>query len=235
MLVRELDSACAAFHQCCCTILLIHVTPLTPAHVSYCRATNIDIMNLLLRKGTNFAATDARGSTAMHVAAFHGRIDSIAALVDAGTSVASKNSEGLVPMLLAPSSGPDPFSLFDRSAVKNAARGLESFGLDAGVEAHRVRLRLSPAAFTVAPTRHCALPAGHAPSVRYKVKESQRFIAPPPQTDGHSADCLEPKDLSAQVVEREGARSLNRRTRESEEHAIPERSATIAEMCHVMF
>lgn len=128
-------------------------------------------MNLLLRNGADVAATDARGNTAMHIAASHGKMDSISALIGAGANVGSKNGEGLVPMLYAPKPGPELFSLLARRAAKNAARGLESFGLTAGVKARRIRLRLSPAAFTMAPTRHGALPADHAPSARYKVKE----------------------------------------------------------------
>eukprot|EP00903_Cladosiphon_okamuranus_P020152 g18501.t1 len=131
---------------------------------------HIDLLHLLVRNGADLSATDARGNTAMHIAAFHGKLESISALIDAGANVASKNDEGCVPMLLAPNLGPDLFALLARGAAKNSARGLPSFGLDVGVEGDRVPLRLSPDTFTVAPNRHGGLPAVHAPSVRYKVK-----------------------------------------------------------------
>ena len=139
------------------------------------RARSIDILNLLLRHGASALATDARGNTAMHVAAYHGKLGAVEALIDAGGSVSAKNDEGLVPVLLASDPGhPALWALLVRGAAKNAARGLESFGLGVGaeVEAPRVRLRLSPSAFSPAPVKHDASapgPAGRSPCVRYIV------------------------------------------------------------------
>lgn len=144
-----------------------------------CRFRCIDTLNLLLRHGVDVTATDLRGNTAMHVAAYHGKLSAIETLVDAGGSVSAKNEEGLVPMLLSPDPDhPALWALLVRGAAKNAARGLPSFGLGvgAGVEAPRVRLQLSPAAFSPAPVARDGLapgPAGggRAPCVRYSMKE----------------------------------------------------------------
>lgn len=111
----------------------------------------------------------------MHVASYYGKLGAVEALIDAGAIVAAKNDEGLVPLMLAPNPGAADLALLARGAAKNAARGLESFGLDVGVKARRVRLRLSPDAFSPAPIGHdVAVPvaAGRAaPCLRYKLKE----------------------------------------------------------------
>eukprot|EP00752_Nemacystus_decipiens_P008503 g7594.t1 len=137
---------------------------------------DIGILNMLLKHGADPMAADSLGNTAMHVAAYHGQLGAVETLVDAGGNVAAKNAWGLVPTLVARDPGhPALLALLARGAMKNSRRGLPSFGLDARVEAPRVRLRLSPDAFTpVNDTRHDESvpgPAGHPPNVRYRAKE----------------------------------------------------------------
>lgn len=172
-LFQQLGFVFAVVNQSCLPCILNRITSPHAWSLSGCRTSNTDMLHLLLRNGADAAATDARGNTAMHVAAFHGNLDSIEALIDAGASVAAKNHEGLVPVMLAPSPSPTLLALLARGASKNASRGLESFGLDAAVEARRVRLRLSSSVFTaVVPAGHGALAAvGQAPHVRFKAKE----------------------------------------------------------------
>eukprot|EP00752_Nemacystus_decipiens_P008505 g7595.t2 len=131
---------------------------------------------MLLKHGADPMAADSLGNTAMHVAAYHRQVGAVEALVDAGGNVAAKNAWGLVPTLVARDPGhPALLALLARGAANKARRGLPSFGLDARVDSPRVRLRLSPDAFTpVHDAEHDESvpgPPGHPPCVHYRAKK----------------------------------------------------------------
>lgn len=142
------------------------------APVFHRRARSVKLLNLLLRNGAKANAADLRGNTAMHVAAYYGKMGAIEALINAGGSVAAKNDEGLVPLMFAPIAFwgcPIFLTFLARGATMNAAKGVETFGVHARVEsAPRPAAAPSPA-----PGRHdmaAPVPARHAPCGRNKVR-----------------------------------------------------------------